>query len=118
VLRRASAFLSLLALLGSPAVSTTRMFCRYTGVEIAGCEESRAPAQHQIRGENCCLRLTFHALDSARTLADPGARVAAPAVLAAVIFVPEIPATGPTAGRDVSIDRGPPVFLTNRALLI
>lgn len=94
------------------------MFCRYTGAEVAGCEESRAPAQPEIRGENCCLRMTSYTLDSARTLSDPGARIAAPTIVAPLIFIAEVPAIAPTTGRDVSIDGGPPVFLTNRALLI
>jgi hypothetical protein len=120
VLRRTSALLVVLALAGSPAVTSTRMFCRYTGAEIVGCEESGAPAHPQIRGESCCLRLTLYSVDSARTLVDNGGRIAAPAVLAAVIFVPRIPVIAPPEPeeRHGPVDHGPPVFLTNRALLI
>jgi hypothetical protein len=120
VLRRAIASLALIALTGSPAVTSTRLFCRYTGVEIVGCDESTVPARAQVRAEDCCLKRTFHAVDPARVLTDDGPRLATPPIVAIVAIIPEVRhgAAVPSAHADRFSNAGPPVFLTNRALLI
>ena len=119
MLRRALAFLALLAVIGSPAATSTRLFCRYTGVEIVGCDESSVPAQTQLRDEDCCLKRTFHTLDPTRTLADDGPRLAAPPIVAIIAIIPvHLGVTVPSGRADRFGDAGLPVFLTNRALLI
>jgi len=120
VLRRALAYLVLMAVIGSPAVTSSRLFCRYTGVEIVGCDESRVPAQSQLRQDNCCLKRTFHALEAARMLTDDGSQFAPPPAIATFASVPEVhgPAALPSPRPLDFSDAGPPVFLTNRALLI
>jgi hypothetical protein len=120
VLRRALASLVLIALAGSPAVSSTRLFCRYSGIEIVGCEESQVPAQAQIRDEGCCLKRTSYAIDPTRVSPDDGSLLVAPMV-AVVTTIPGVlllraPAPSTRANRPGGA--GPPVFLTNRALLI
>jgi len=120
VFRRALASLALIAIVVSPAMTSTRLFCRFTGVEIIGCDESRVPTQTQLRNEDCCLKRTFHAIDPSRILADDGSRFAAPPAVAIVEITPEVQllAAVPSAPVARFSDAGPPVFLTNRALLI
>jgi hypothetical protein len=120
VLRRALASLALIALTSSPAVTSTRLFCRYTGIEIVGCDESMVPAQAQLRDENCCLKRTFRAPDVTRISADDDLRLVAPPSVAIVAIVPEVDVVAPmpSARAERFRDAGPPVFLTNRALLI
>jgi hypothetical protein len=120
VLRRSVSFLAFLALVAAPAVSSTRLFCRYTGEEIIDCTEAAAPEHGQIREDACCQQRTFHALQGVRLAADqrqqaPSAVAlgAAPAVLAnAFVLAP------PVARRATAPSAGPPAFLSHRALLI
>jgi hypothetical protein len=109
-----------MAIVVSPAMTSTRLFCRFSGVEIVGCDESRLPAQTQLRNEDCCLKRTFHAIDPTRVLADDGSRFAAPPAVATVEITPEVHllAAVPSSRADRFSDAGPPVFLINRALLI
>ena len=120
VLRRALASLALIAIVVSPAMDSTRLFCRFTGVEIVGCDESRVPAQTQFRNEDCCLKRTFHAIDPTRILVDDSSRFVVPPAVATVAIMPGVHlfAAVPSARADRFSDAGPPVFLTNRALLI
>src|SRR2546425_11048070 len=90
VLRRALASLALIAIVVSPAMNSTRLFCRFTGVEIVGCDESRVPAQTQLRNEDCCLKRTFHAIDPTRILADDISRFVVPPAVATVGDMPGI----------------------------
>jgi hypothetical protein len=119
VFRRVFAFLALIAVGASPAVTRTRLFCRYTGVEIVACDESRIPAQAQVREAECCVERTFHAIDPTRTLPGDGQLLAAP-VAGPTIPTPEgrVAAAAPFVRARVLGDAGPPAFLANRALLI
>jgi hypothetical protein len=120
VFRRSASLLVFLALIVAPAVTSTRLFCRYTGEEIIDCAQAAAPDQGQIREDGCCQQRTFHALQGVRPAGDqrlqgpaPVAMGAAPAVLAnAFVLAPSVArrATAPSAG--------PPAFLSHRALLI
>ena len=62
VLRRSASFLAVLAVVGAPAVTSTRLFCRFTGQEIVGCAEAAAPEHAQVREGACCQERTFRAL--------------------------------------------------------
>jgi len=111
--------LALLALIATPAVTSTRLFCRYTGQEIIGCDESTAPEHREIRVDECCQQRTFHALEGVRLVEDQRQQVAAPVaidapVLVAGVFAVATPAVRLTAAPSV----GPPAFLSHRALLI
>src|SRR2546428_7306319 len=66
MLRRSASFLALLAVIAAPAVTSTRLFCRYTGQEIVGCAETAAPEHAQVPESACCQKRTFHALDGVR----------------------------------------------------
>src|SRR6267143_5954692 len=119
VIRRSACFLALLALIATPAVTSTRLFCRYTGQEIIGCAESNAPEHGEIRLDQCCQQRTFHALDGVRLLEDQRQQVPAPVsidapVLVADVFAAATPAVRLTAAPSL----GPPAFLSHRALLI
>src|SRR6266849_6037187 len=120
VLRRSASILALLAVIAAPAVTSTRLFCQYTGEEIVGCAESGVPQHAQFRGEQCCQQRTFRALDGVRLVEEQVQQVAAPVaidaapVLAADVFAVASPAVRLTAGPSV----GPPAFLSHRALLI
>jgi len=120
VLRRTTSLLALLALIAAPAVTSSRLFCQYTGEEIVGCAESGVPQQAQLRGEQCCQQRTFHALEGVRLLEDHGQQ--APALVA----IDAAPSLGAdvlaltSAALQLSAARsiGPPAFLVHRALLI
>lgn len=111
--------LALAGLIGSPAVAQTRLFCRYTGVEITDCAERSAPPDREIRDAGCCLRRVF--LPLAESTAGSGARgvMLHPAVLAFAA-----PALAPVLLRvRAEADEGhggagPPLFVQHRALLI
>jgi hypothetical protein len=120
VIRRSASLLALLALIATPAVTSTRLFCRYTGEEITGCAEASVPAQAQIRVDECCQQRTFHALGGVRLMEDqrqqapaPIAIDAAPSLIADT-FAGATPALHLSAAPAV----GPPAFLSHRALLI
>jgi len=119
VLRRSASFLALLAVTAAPAVTSTRLFCRYTGEEIIGCAETASPEQAVVRAE-CCQQRTFHALDGVRPVQEQRQEAPAPVAVdlarapLADVFALAAPrplgATAPSAG--------PPAFITHRALLI
>jgi hypothetical protein len=118
--RRAASFLTLLAVIAAPAVTSTRLFCQYTGEEIVGCAESGVPQQAQVRGEQCCQRRTFHALDGVRLVEDQRQQAPAPVVIdAAPLLVADVFAVASSALRlNAAPSVGPPAFLSHRALLI
>jgi hypothetical protein len=121
VLRRAACCVALLAVVSTPAVTSTRLFCRYTGEEIFGCAESGIPEHAQIRGEGCCQRRTFVAPDGVRLLEDqrqqrapaPVAIESAP-VRHTAVFAVRVPVVEQVTAPSI----GPPAFLSHRALLI
>ena len=115
--RRAMSALSLLALLSAPAVSRTRMLCRFTGLEISGCSEQAIPERAEIQIEGCCDRQYTPALASAR--AAQAHEVAPPSLLA----LPQQPAPARERPRFAAAPRtvaqtGPPLLRITRALLI
>jgi hypothetical protein len=120
VFRRAASFLALLALLAAPAVTSTRLFCRFTGQEFVGCLEAAPQHGSQIRPDDCCDRRTFRALDGMR-LEDNQPQPASATVLVAGAVTPLViaGAATPSLRPERSVQPvGPPVFLVQRALLI
>jgi len=120
VLRRSASVLALLAVIVSPAVTSTRLFCRYTGQEIVSCAEAAAPEHAQVREGACCQKRTFHALDGVRLVKEERQQAptivaidAAP-VLLAHVFAP----AAPEPHRAIAPSAGPPAYLSHRALLI
>ena len=120
VFRRVVSFLALLALLAAPAVTSTRLFCRFTGQELVGCVEAGPQRGAQLRPDDCCDQRTFRALDGTRVEENrpqpaPATVLMADAVIPLVIASAATPSVRPE--RSVQ-SVGPPVFLVHRALLI
>ena len=109
---------ALASLITTPVVASTRLFCRYTGVEIVGCAEQQVSNHRAIRGESCCVRRTVQPLDAARPASDERFEPAALAV--AVPLADWVPQSA--VRRFVftvrTVGSGPPAFLSHRALLI
>jgi len=121
VLRRGVSFLALLAVIAAPAVTSTRLFCRYTGQEIVGCGEARVPQGAHVRADDCCDHRTLRALEGMRQ-ADYS-RQLGPATTVAIGASSVLPAAAfalasPAAERAPLSSTGPPAFLAHRALLI
>jgi len=118
MLRCATAAVALVGLITSPVVASTRLFCRYTGVEIVGCAEQQAVNHASVRGEGCCIRHTVRPLDAAQ----PAPVDRFPALVVAVVPQPfqllARPIVGPVALVTPTSAAGPPAFLSHRALLI
>ena len=119
VLRRSASALALLAVIVSPAVTSTRLFCRYTGQEIVSCAEAAAPEHAQVREGACCQKRTFHALDGVRLVKEERQQptlvaIDAAPVLLAHVFAP----AAPELRRAIAPSAGPPAYLSHRALLI
>jgi hypothetical protein len=116
VLRRAISAVALVALASSPAVGRTRLFCRYTGVEITDCaEQARADSVVEIAG--CCDRQVTRPLGVVVTGGD---HEFAPPVLHLVpaVAVADPPGRVSAARRRCASPTGPPLYVTARALLI
>jgi hypothetical protein len=119
VIRRSASFLALLALIATPAVTSTRLFCRFTGQEIIGCAESNTPDHSEVRGEGCCQHRTFRALDGVRLLEEQRQQIPAAVAIDAPGWVADALAVPPPAVRlTAAPSAGPPAFLSHRALLI
>jgi len=117
--RRSAAALVVASLAASPAVASTRLFCRFTGVEIVGCPEQQVVQQATVRENGCCEHRTLQPLDATRPEAATQFTAPTLAVLPAVVPVlltrllssRALPSLG-------TVPIGPPAFLTHRALLI
>jgi hypothetical protein len=113
MLRRAIAAIALIALASAPVAARTRLFCRYSGVEITDCGEQDVPAGCEIRGERCCDRQTTRPAGFI-LVTHQQETASLPVTLPVAISFPA-PARPPPV--DVH-DPGPRVFLITRALLI
>lgn len=117
MLRRLISTVALLALVTAPVVARTRLFCRYTGVEITGCAEQGLPTAPVIEADGCCNRLVMRPVGAVVQSDHPEA--VAP-VLAALPLPPEsTDDVLPTAADDAlpGAPTGPPVYLLHRAFL-
>ena len=114
MLHRVIAAVALIALASTPVVARTRLFCRYTGVEITDCQQQEISGSSEVQFEGCCDR---------RTTQPPGViRIAqhqdsSPPVLVAVPAAPVF-AAPPHPRRIHFLHAASPVFLITRALLI
>jgi hypothetical protein len=118
VLRRVTAAVAFIALLGASPVARSSLVCRYTGEEMVGCDEERVPEQPLVRDEGCCDRRAVARLPAASAAAH--AQLAAP-VLAVVAIAPvtvDVFVQRPRAAEDSFPIVGPPLFISARALLI
>src|SRR5712664_1155996 len=80
VLRRVISAVALLALASTPAVARTRLFCRYTGLEITDCAEQEIPGSPVVQVEGCCDRQVTRPLGIVRIAQQQ--EVAPPALIA------------------------------------
>lgn len=119
MLRRIVSAVALLALASTPVVARTRLFCRYTGVEITDCAEQGLPGRPVIQGERCCHRHLSRTLDS--VLTGQQQEIAPPVLqeVRAVSFIDRSDlAPGVYRRQSAATRRGPPLFVITRALLI
>lgn len=109
----------LLAFASTPVVARTRLFCRYTGVEITDCAQQEIPGQAVVQLEGCCDRQLTSPLGSAlggqRQEISPPTLPALPAVSTAVALHLAPPVQRRPAA---ATPTGPPLFLITRALLL
>jgi hypothetical protein len=118
VLRRVISALALIAIAATPAVARTRMLCKYTGLEIADCDEQAVPAQAMVQAEGCCDRQVTRTPGLA--LAGHFQELAPPAlqVLPGQSQEPRLQ-SAPLAPRGFeSVPTGPPLIRITQALLI
>jgi hypothetical protein len=111
--KRWTSVIVLLALASSPAVARVRYFCRFTGVEITDCEEQRVPDAPIARDDGCCERRATATLGQASVAVD---HIVVAPVLVTVAPV-AIDAPPPAEPRTPNAS-GPPLFLSQRTLLI
>jgi hypothetical protein len=119
VLRRIISAVALLAFASTPVVARTRLFCRYTGVEITDCAEQDIPGSPVVQGEGCCNRQVSRTLDS--VLGGQQQEIAPPVLqtVSAVSFIdPSDLAPDVRRKQSAAVPTGPPLFLIARALLI
>jgi hypothetical protein len=119
VLRRVISTVALLALMSTPVVARTRLFCRYTGVEITDCAERELPGSPVVQIEGCCDRQVTRALGV--VLSGQQQEVAPPTLHALpALSMVDLSNLAPPTHREHSAaaPAGPPVFLITRALLI
>lgn len=118
MLRRVVSAIALVALASSPVVGRTRLFCRYTGVEITDCAE-QGPGNSLIQIEGCCDRQVTRPLGVVVTGGD---HEFAPPTLHLLSAVAAVDSSRriPAAQRDhfCASPTGPPVYVITRALLI
>jgi hypothetical protein len=112
VLQRVIAAVALVALASTPAVARTRLFCRYTGVEITDCHQQVPAGGIEIEG--CCDRRTTQPPGAALTT--PHQEISSPPLAALPVPLLFFAPARPPAIRVV--DTGSPVFLITRALLL
>src|SRR4051812_16505606 len=118
-MRRFLGMAVLLALVASPTVARSSLFCRFTRIEITDCEEQRAPEHPVVPSESCCERRILIALDAPRPRGTDHVVVpAAPVVASVVPFTDGPPRRSTEPRRSTAIAVGPPLFLVQRALLI
>jgi hypothetical protein len=118
VLRRFAAVALVLAVVAAPAVTSTRLFCKFTGGEVTGCDEQAVQALTTIKNAGCCQQRTFERSESTTVLSS--AQLTPP--LSAPIAEPPLSvlfASHQLLERErIPAGAGPPAFISHRALLI
>ena len=119
MLRRVVSVIALLALASTPVVARTRLFCRYTGVEITDCAEQQVAGSTVVQVEGCCDRQITRALG---TVLSGQQREVSPPTLHALPLVSMVDPSDlvqPVQHRQsAAAPTGPPLLLITRALLI
>jgi hypothetical protein len=116
--RRLVAIFALVGLIASPVSARTRLFCKYTGIEITDCWEGEAPASPLVTAAGCC----DHRVDSplpASKISGESIDVVHPVLGTAVLE--SLPPPEPFAIASWTVpaaSAGPPLFVRHRALLI
>jgi hypothetical protein len=116
--RRLIATVALAGLIASPVFVRTRLFCKYTGVEITDCWERDAPASPLVDRPGCCDQRVDSPL--------PASKVSSESfdVPDPVLGTPVLESPAPDeafAGSSWKVpaaSAGPPLFVRHRALLI
>jgi hypothetical protein len=119
VLRRVVSAIALLALASTPVVARTRLFCRYTGLEITDCAEQQVAGSTVVQVEGCCDRQITRGLGTA--LRGQQQEFAPPTLhaLPVVSMLDPSDLAPPVQRRQsAAAPTGPPLFLITRALLI
>jgi len=115
---RFAAVFAVLGLITSPVVAETRLFCRYTGIEITDCDEREVPAVPVVKDAGCCDRRAFRALADANTAPDARNAVTPPSLVAPLASVPAPPSSVRVDGNEQARGAGPPIFVQHKAFLI
>jgi hypothetical protein len=120
VLGRSASLVALVALIATPAVTSTRFFCRYTGEEITGCAEERTPRDAEVRANECCDQRTFRAIERVRPVEQQQQQAPTPLVIDVppVLLARVLSVTAAAVRSTAGPSAGPPAFLSHRALLI
>lgn len=116
-MQRFIATLVIAGLTASLTAAQTRLFCRFTGVEIVDCPERSAPPVSEIQDGGCCVRRVFLRLDpstGARSANDLAPVLPVLAFAGTVFTIPR----GLAQSHETSNQAGPPLFVQHRALLI
>jgi len=119
MLRKLAAALVITSLAASPAVASTRLFCRFTGAEIVGCSEQQVPQRATVRQEGCCEHRSLQTVGAAKL--EGVGQFVAPSLVALPVVTPVGLTTllsSPAIRSLGAVPAGPPAFLTHRALLI
>src|SRR3954469_8419872 len=116
--RRLVATFALVGLVTSPVVAHTRLFCKYTGVEITDCAERDTPAAPVVSEPGCCDHRTLSPLPASKVTADPVPALAPVVVVSAAAPFPSLVPAFATPWRATSAGAGPPLFVQHRSLLI
>jgi hypothetical protein len=119
MLRRVISIVALIALASTPVAARTRIFCRFSGLEITDCAEQETPGSAVVEAAGCCDRQVTRPLGAVRIAQ---AQEFAPLALTAF----EASASSDATGRPPAVHEmgragfrvGPPVFLVTRALLL
>jgi hypothetical protein len=118
VLRRIVSAIALVAIASAPAVARTRLFCRYTGVEITDCAEQAADSS-VVQVAGCCDHRITRPMGV--VLQGHDREIAPPALhpLPAISMGDSSRGTSPAQrAHRCESPTGPPVYLITRALLI
>jgi hypothetical protein len=115
--RRLVAIFALVGLIASPVSARTRLFCKYTGVEITDCWERDAPASALIDRPGCCDHRVDAPLPASNVSSDSFAAIDPVLGLSVLEWLPPAEPLA-VSWRVPAASAGPPLFVRHRALLI
>src|ERR1700737_5617965 len=118
VLRRVISAVALVVFASTPVAARTRLFCRYTGLEITDCAQQEIPGSTVVQVAGCCDRQVTRPLGVIRIAQQQEITPLAPTALAAPAWLDATGRPPPVRRRAAPFPIGLPVFLVTRALLI